>query len=157
MKLILPLIGLLLGAGAGAGAGLFLTETPTATDGDEPIAEAMEDAAKDTPSELEIVTLNNQFVIPVVEDDQVGSMAVLSIGMEVEFGLGDQILTREAKMRDIFLQVLFEHANMGGFNGAFTNGRNLSLLRNALLETAVREIGDGVKAILITDLARRDI
>jgi flagellar FliL protein len=52
--------------------------------------------------------------------------------------------------------VLFDHANSGGFNGSFTDGANLVLLRKALLEAAQRVIGPNVLDALISDIARQD-
>jgi hypothetical protein len=54
------------------------------------------------------------------------------------------------------LQVLFDHANSGGFNGSFTDGANLVLLRKALLEAALRIFGKDVTDVLIVDILRQD-
>jgi flagellar FliL protein len=54
------------------------------------------------------------------------------------------------------LQVMFDHANAGGFKGVFTDGANLILLRAALRETAQKLLGDMVVDVLIADLARQD-
>ena len=51
---------------------------------------------------------------------------------------------------------MFEHANAGGFKGAFTDGSNLILLRKALLEAAQGNLGDLVKNVLISEIARQD-
>ena len=70
----------------------------------------------------EYVKLNNQFVVPVVEDGRVAAMVVLSLSLEVEAGNTEAVYQREPKLRDAFLQVLFDHANVGGFCGSFTDG-----------------------------------
>ena len=49
----------------------------------------------------------------------------------------------EPKLRDVFLQVLFDHANMGGFRGAFTRSDVLEPLRTALREAAQKHLGKG--------------
>ena len=59
-------------------------------------------------------------------------------------------------LRDQFLEVLFAHANMGGFRGSFTDVNNLDVLRRALLDSARAVLGDTVTGVLITDLGRRD-
>jgi flagellar protein FliL len=104
----------------------------------------------------EYVKLNNQFVIPVVEDGAVAAMVILSLSLEVTTGSTEAVYNREPKLRDVFLQVLFDHANAGGFSGTFTDGANLVLLRQALLEIARRTMGDMVKDVLIVDIARQD-
>jgi hypothetical protein len=56
----------------------------------------------------------------------------------------------------VFLQVLFDHANAGGFQGSFTDGSNLVILRKALFESAAGILGEQVKDVLISDIARQD-
>lgn len=104
----------------------------------------------------EYVKMNNQFVIPVLEDGRVNSMVIVSLSLEVTTGSSEQVYSREPKLRDAFLQVLFDHANAGGFRGAFTDGSNLILLRKALLEKARSVIGEDVQDVLISDIARQD-
>lgn len=157
MKLVFPLIALLGGSGAGIGAG-FLLAPDSATDPDRAPTETPEPPPETQEGfEPDLIMLNNQFVIPVVEGERITSMVVLSIGLEVATGTDAVIYEREVKLRDLFLQVLFNHANMGGFSGAFTNTRNLDLLRKELLAAARKEFPQAVQGVLITDLARRDV
>ena len=102
------------------------------------------------------VKLNNQFVIPVVEDGNVAALVVLSLSLEVTTGSTETVFLSEPKLRDVFLQVLFDHANAGGFKGSFTDASNLVVLRQALQEVAMQVLGDSVKDVLIVDIARQD-
>lgn len=104
----------------------------------------------------EYVKMNNQFVVPVVKDGRVDAMVVLAISLEVEAGNTDQVYQREPKLRDVFLQVMFDHANVGGFGGTFTDGSNLVVLRTNLKEAAAMILGTTVRDVLITDIARQD-
>ena len=65
--------------------------------------------------------------------------------------------SREPKLRDAYLQVLFDHANVGGFNGSFTSSGNMSILRRALLQTSQNLFGNLILDVLITDIARQDV
>lgn len=159
MKKLLPLILLLVGSGAGVGAGIFLRPAP------DPMAEPMTEdtvsvapakAEDDADTDHEYVKLNNQFVVPVVDRDQVTALVVLSLSLEVPAGQKDAIYAKEPKLRDSFLQVLFDHANIGGFDGAFTNANNLDVLRGALREIAQKDMGDQITDVLIIDIARQD-
>lgn len=146
-KLIVPLILGLVGLGGGVGAGIFLRHAPEET----------AQVAKAEPEEPpEYVKLNNQFVIPVVEAGQVASLVVISLSLEVKAGGTDMVYAREPKLRDVFLQVLFDHANAGGFRGSFTDGSNLVVLRQALKEVAFQVLGDTVGDVLIVDIGRQD-
>jgi len=158
LRKLLPVLLVLVGCGAGAAAGILL----------RPSAPATEDAATDAPDEAgvhaedgaaplhEYVKLNNQFVVPVMSDGRVSSLVVVSLSLEVTPGQVERVYDMEPKLRDGMLQVLFDHANSGGFNGSFTDGANLVLLREALLETALRIFGKDVTDVLIVDIVRQD-
>jgi flagellar protein FliL len=102
------------------------------------------------------VRLNNQFIVPVVEDGRVSATVVLSLSLEVPAGGTEAVYAREPRLRDAFLRVLFDHANAGGFRGVFTDGANLVILRQALKEAARKVMGDEVMDVLISDLVRQD-
>jgi flagellar protein FliL len=167
LRKILPILLALVGFGGGAGAGLFLRPAPEAADhtagaeGEVPKTEdhAEEGAAEEGEPEEgapEYVKMNNQFVVPVVSDGRVAAMVVLSLSLEVEAGNTETVYQREPKLRDAFLQVLFDHANVGGFSGSFTDGSNLVVLRTSLKEAAALVLGTVVSDVLITDIARQD-
>lgn len=152
IRKLLPVLLALLGLGAGLGGGLFLrppTEETTAEATAE-TAPAAEEAAPD------YVKLNNQFVVPILEGGKVTAMVVLSLSLEITAGSTEVVYDREPKIRDAFLQVLFDHANTGGFRGSFTDGSNLVVLREALTEKAVGILGSVVTDVLITEIARQD-
>jgi len=151
MRKLLPVLLAILGLAGGAGAGLALRPPP-----DPALKETVVAAPEEPETPPEYVKLNNQFVVPVVAEGRVISMVILSLSLEVSTGSTEAVFTKEPKLRDIFLQVLFEHANAGGFNGSFTDGANMILLRRALLETAVATMGDTVKDVLIVDIVRQD-
>lgn len=158
LRKLLPVLLVLVGCGAGAAAGFLL----------RPAAPPPEDAATSAPEDAEAhagegaeplheyVKLNNQFVVPVMSDGRVSSLVVVSLSLEVTPGQVERVYEMEPKLRDGMLQVLFDHANSGGFNGSFTDGANLVLLREALLETALRIFGKDVTDVLIVDIVRQD-
>lgn len=152
IRKLIPLLLALFGIGAGTGAGLALRPLP-----DIAHEEATPEAAEVTPEMLpDYVKLNNQFIVPVLEDGRVASMVIVSLSLEVAQGTTEQVYAREPKLRDVFLQVMFDHANAGGFRGSFTDGANLVLLRRALLEVAQTTLGEIVTDVLIVDIVRQD-
>lgn len=84
-------------------------------------------------------------------------MAVVSLSVEVVPGGTEAVFAREPKLRDLFLQVLFDHANMGGFDGAFTRAEMLDVLRGALRDTAQTVLPGTITDILITEIARQEV
>ena len=148
-----PLVLVILGLGAGAGAGLALRPTPME---DAETSNAVPpEAATDEPVP-DYVKLPNQFVVPVVEGGRITSLVILSLSLEVRQGSTEQVFQREPKLRDMFLQMLFDHANTGGFRGSFTDAANLVTLRTNLFEAAHKVLGDLVSDVLITEIVRQD-
>ncbi|QDI77480.1 MULTISPECIES: flagellar basal body-associated FliL family protein [Leisingera] len=161
---LLPVILLILGTGGGIGAGIMLMPAPEEEHAAEPgsaakpAEEAAEEIAEDgEENQREYIKINNQFVVPVVERDQLTSLVVVSLSLEAKQGIGEKVRTLEPKLRDVFLQVLFDHANMGGFRGAFTRSDVLEPLRTALREAAQKHIGKGVYDVLIMEISRQDV
>lgn len=166
LKKIFPIVFLLVGSGAGVGAGMFLRPEP------EP-KEVLEIEKKDTTEKeiivkepygpnnpaplMDYVKLSNQFVVPVVKDNIVVALVVLALSIEVPEGNKEFVFQKEPKLRDSFLQIMFDHANLGGFDGAFTDANNLAVLRAALREAGQRDVGtEIVKDVLILEIARQD-
>lgn len=164
----LPVILLLLGLGAGFGAGVVLApdrppcpEDAPAETGDLPEdCEAPEAEAADTEPDdtepAEFVRMSNQFVIPVLEGGDVRAIVVLSLTLEVDPGATEAVFAIEPKLRDAFLRVLFDHANAGGFDGAYTAAGPMEDLRRALLEVARKTAGAVVREVLVLDLLRQE-
>lgn len=112
------------------------------------------DAEPAAPTEF--VKLNNQFVVPVIRGNDVSALVILSITLEVETGASEAVFAAEPKLRDSFLQVLFDHANANGFDGAFTQSSRMAQLRKALFEPARTILGKLANDVLIVDIVRQD-
>lgn len=157
IKKLLPILLALIGAGAGIGAGIALRPAPEPPTAEEAAAAAKAAEEEVSPENMpEYVRLNNQFVVPVVKEGRVTAMVIMALSLEVTAGTTPEVYAREPKLRDEFLQILFEHANAGGFDGSFTDGDNLVLLRRSFLEVAKKIFGDKVTDVLINDIARQD-
>jgi len=167
---LLPVLLAVIGIGGGVGAGLALRPAPQPHEtveinpcGEDQMAhdnQAHDASVKPDENEeaaREFVKLNNQFVVPVVADDLISSMVVMSLSVEVTEGQTSAVFSVEPKLRDAFLQVLFDHANIGGFDGEFTSSKNMDVLRKTLMETAQNIVGDVAISVLITDIARQDV
>ncbi len=164
MKKLLPVILLLLGIGGGVGAGLALRPEPAPvepTDGAESEEHADKAAKKDAedgpPKGREYVDLVDQFIVPVVNDDAVSSLILVTITIEAKSGSSDRIFQAEPRIRGVLLQAMFDHANIGGFDGAFTNSSKLDRLRETFLEVAQKSFGDDITDVLIVQITRQDI
>lgn len=173
MKLLIPVVMLILGLGGGIGVRLFVIppepELPpmdmampcgeveggavmaASHDSGEDDAEATEDSDKD------YARLNNQFIVPLIREDNVASMVVMSVSVEIPAGQEAMVFEHEPKLRDSFLQVMFDHANLGGFDGNFTSSTNMRNLRASLRNAARDVIGPDASDVLILELVRQDV
>lgn len=170
MGKLIPLLFLLVGIGGGVGAGLMLAPEPPIcpAPGDtvgvevpegcpDPAAKPEPEAEDDNAGTAEFVRMNDQFIIPVLDDGVVRSLVVLSLSLEVDLGTTGAVFAIEPRLRDGFMRVLFDHANSGGFDGAYTAAGPMDRLRRALLEVAVKFAGNAVRDVLILDLLRQEV
>jgi hypothetical protein len=172
LRLILPVVLLLLGVGGGVAAGLMRGGEPAAPTAEAPASDPEQEAEDDgggeaasdeiaevTPGSAagtEFVRLNNQFVVPIVRNGAVRSLVVMALTLEVDAGNNETVFEQEPRLRDSFLQVLFAHANAGGFDGAFTEAAAMDPLREALGEAARQVLGTMARDVLIVDITRQD-
>ncbi len=161
---LLPVILLIVGTAGGIGAGIVMAPAPEehveegggdpAEKGDDHHEEIAEDENK---IEYHYIKIQNQFVVPVVEREELASLVVVSLSLETLPDMEAKVHAYEPKLRDEFLQVLFDHANMGGFRGAFTRSDMLEPLRTALRETAQKHLGQNIHDVLILEISRQDV
>ncbi len=157
MLKFLPIVLPVLGLGAGVGAGI-LVPPPAPQSADCPASEtqaARDTTARDTP--VEYMKLNNQFIVPLVSGNDVTSMVIVSLSLEIEQGRQQDIYDIEPKLRDAFLRVMFDHASLGGFEGNFLSHLGLDTLRLALREMGQATAGPVLRDVLIVDLVKQAI
>jgi len=156
MRRLLPLLLPLLALAIGLGAGWVLRPAPadpvvsTAAPPPPPPANGR------PPQGAEVLRLPAQFLIPLIGEGRVRAMVVMGLALELLPGHGVDLPRHEARLRAVFLQILFDHANTGGFDGVFTSGEQLQGLRRTLLDAARFELGSKVHDVLITELVRQE-
>ncbi|MCF6444677.1 flagellar basal body-associated FliL family protein [Nereida sp. MMG025] len=156
--LLLPILIALVGIGAGAGAGIMMKPTQD-TSAEHCLPTTQTETLAEVPepdTSLEFIKLNNQFVVPIISDTRVTSLVVMSLTIEAAEGTREELYRREPKLRDALLQVMFDHANIGGFSGNFTTSPKMDALRHKLLQATQAIMGDVVTDVLVTDVARQD-
>ena len=153
MKKFLPFLLGLVGLLGGAAAGWFLRPLPDPANAAAP---AVPQHYAPAPANTVTMRLPNQFIVPVIEQGRVRSMMVMSLALELVEDHGISLDRHEARLRAVFLQTMFDYANLGGFEGVFTSGEALLTLRRTLREAARQEMGPKVHDVLITELLRQE-
>jgi hypothetical protein len=158
MLKFLPIVLPVLGLGAGVGAGI-LVPPPAHQAANCPAPETQAALAAPEPPDtpVEYMKLNNQFIVPLVEGNDVTSMVIVSLSLEIAQGRQQDIYNIEPKLRDAFLRVLFDHASLGGFEGNFLSHLGLDTLRLALREMGQTTAGPVLRDVLIVDLVKQSI
>ncbi|WP_273691467.1 flagellar basal body-associated FliL family protein [Ketogulonicigenium vulgare] len=143
-KILLPMILTVIGTASGIGAGI-ITARP-----------AVEAVPTIIPPTHTYVPLDEPFVVPILRDEMTRAIVVAALGIEIDAVQASIVAPAMPKLRDQFLQVLYDHANTGGFDGLFTAPDIMRRLRDRLKSAAVETLGDGVLDILVTDLSRQE-
>ncbi|MGG7565032.1 flagellar basal body-associated FliL family protein [Rhodovulum sp. DZ06] len=116
-----------------------------------------EDHDPEEAAQFQYVALDKQFVVPLVDKARVKAMIIMSLSIETKGDGVDIIRQREPKLRDVFLQVMFRHAQSGGFDGVFTGGQVMADLRSALRDAGQGVLGEAAHDVLVTDIVRQDM
>jgi hypothetical protein len=113
-------------------------------------------SASKSSDSFEFLKFKRQFVVPVVNEDRVGALVLLNIGISLSGDVKDELYQLEPKFRDAFMRELLGMSNSGYFNDELTDPQTYEILRETLLRAAKEIEKDGVKDILILDFARQD-
>lgn len=152
MGKLIPVLLILLGIGLGTGAGLYLRPAPEVGAEDDELALPPVLAGGENFGTLEFA---NQFMVPLVIEGRIAFVVVLNLALEIPETQRAMVTANIPRLRDGLLQVLFDHANSGGFEGMFTDHDKMGPLRRALLEAAQHMLGrEAVRGVLITDMLR---
>lgn len=165
MGKLVPIAIVVVALAAGAGAGHLLRPAPVEVEddptrgGEAPDGGAATGAAPVIPKphsgEESVVSLRDNFVVPVLRDGRVWSYVVLTLGVVAGATEGDQILLREPLLRDGLMEALFLHGSLGGFENDFTEPQAMIRLRRRLDDMVERRLGDPTARILIVSMARQ--
>ncbi len=151
MGKVIAVILVLLGVGGGLAAGLILRPAaapPEAPDGVEMLASV-------PTGKRGLFEIPNQFMVPVMHEDRIAAVIVITLALEISEPHRAEVASSLPRLRDAMLQVMFDHANSGGFHGAFTANTTMDQLRRALLEAGQKAVGrDAVFSVLVTDILR---
>lgn len=99
---------------------------------------------------------SRQFIVPVVNGDNLQSLVILDLNLEIEPGVAEQAYALEPKLRDSLMTELLALSNEGRFETRLTDPTNYAEIRARLLVAALKIMPDGVKEVLILDIARQD-
>ena len=154
MKKLLPFALLPIALIAGGVSGEMLRPPPPVEDTTVENTEEVK-AEADALDTEQVVTFDNNFIVPILRDGAVWSYVIVSLGIESRQTEADTIRLREPVLRDSLTEALFLHGSLGGFDGDFTEPLAMNRLRARLNEAASRRLSDETARVLIVSLARQ--
>lgn len=106
--------------------------------------------------DTEFLRFKRQFVVPVVENQNIKSLVLLNIALEVPANKQEDMFRLEPRFRDAFIRELLNLSDTGYFNSSLTSPDTYEAMRESLLRSAKTVSKDGVLDVLILDLTRQD-
>ena len=97
------------------------------------------------------------FVVPVGDGWRTQNLVMLSLAVELERGAGEDASGLEARMRDRITASLIELAQEGLFEGQLPTLDATRAVRGAALEAVSPLVGEGARAVLVTDMVKRPV
>jgi len=167
LKKLLPILIAVIGIGVGIGAGFFLRpnpETHSVSQTEVNLSAPSYTSENEMPliageitEDLSYLELEDQFVVPVVKDGDMTSLVLITLALETKPSALQTVSDNMPRLRGALLQVMFDYANIGGFDGPFTNSSRLDKLRRNFFEVSQSIFGDDISDILILEITRQDI
>lgn len=97
-----------------------------------------------------------QFVVPVMQRGEIDALVIMNLNYELDENAPDNIYTFEPKLRDAIVRELLSLSDAGVFGDDLTTPQSYELVRTALLEAGQDIVNEGIKDVLILDIARQD-
>lgn len=100
---------------------------------------------------------SREFVVPIMRGGQVKSLVILHISLETDTSTADDLFREEPKLRDNIMTTLIELSNDGRTLEELTNVNNYETIRAMILMNLNEAISEGIKNVLIVDVAKQDL
>ena len=100
---------------------------------------------------------SREFVIPLMREDQVESLIIMNLNLEVESSLSGSLFTKEPKLRDNIMSTLIALSNDGRTLDNFSQVESYETIRRMVLKNLKSELGPGILNVLILDMAKQEV
>ena len=130
--------------------------------GSEPTEKKDSHAAKESHGSpasgaVDYFKFTREFVIPVMRESRVESLVILNINLEVDSNVTSKLFAMEPKIRDNIMTTLIELSNDGSTLEAIANLENYESIRATVLMNLQKIVPEGIKNVLIVDMAKQQL
>ncbi|MEM5518849.1 flagellar basal body-associated FliL family protein [Henriciella sp. AS95] len=113
--------------------------------------------AKGGSGDVTYYRFTREFVVPIISDERVDSLVILNLNLEVDSAVSDKLFSMEPKLRDNIMTTLIKLSNDGHTLHSLTDVENYESIRSLILANLQDVISDGIRNVLILDMAKQDL
>lgn len=110
-----------------------------------------------TAGAVDYFKFTREFVVPVMRESRVESLVILNINLEVDSRVSSKLFAMEPKIRDNIMTTLIELSNDGSTLEAIANLENYESIRATVLMNLQRIVPEGIRNVLIVDMAKQQL
>ena len=108
-------------------------------------------------SESAYFKFSREFVVPIMRESRVESLVILNINLEVDASEIQRLFAMEPKIRDNIMTTLIELSNDGATLDSIATLKNYESIRSTVLLNLQTILPDGIRNVLIVDMAKQDL
>lgn len=97
-----------------------------------------------------------QFVVPVMRKGKIDALVIMNLNLELNEKAPDNVYSLEPKLRDAITRELLSLSNNDVFGDSLTSAETYETLRATLLTAAKEVMPEGIRDVLILDVARQE-
>lgn len=103
-----------------------------------------------------LLRFKRQFIVPEIGPEGVEALIILNLAIELDDQAGADIFSYEPKFRDAFVRELLALSQDGVFGNDLTSPQTYESLRTTLWRSALDVRAEGIKDVLILDMAKQE-
>ncbi|WP_300394434.1 flagellar basal body-associated FliL family protein [Henriciella sp.] len=100
---------------------------------------------------------SREFVVPIVGTERVKSLVILNLNLEVDESASQDLFSREPALRDNIMTALISLSADDEIFNSLNSIEHYETIRSMILANLQNSFGEGVKNVLILDMARQDL
>lgn len=108
-------------------------------------------------SDVIFYKFSREFVIPLMREEAVESLVILNINLEVDSSMSSSLFGMDPKLRDNIMTTLISLSNDGVTLNRVSDVNNYETIRGMVLDNLKKEVGEGIKNVLILDMAIQEL
>lgn len=110
----------------------------------------------DDSTSVSYLKFKRQFVVPVMERGKIDALVIMNLNLELNGDAPENVYSLEPKLRDAITRELLTMSDNDVFGKKLTSAESYETLRDTLLRASKAVVPEGIKDVLILDVARQE-